>query len=152
MRQRSSFQSLVASAFALVVVGGLFVPTTVGCKNCEKWLSLPAPNPLEVAPGAVPSILDCTSKGGCPPAIGTRHLVACGNYTFLNDDDKEFQQDTCAYELDPALIDPQTDPQQVSESHDCGYPCSFDLQDDDTRCIIAPNGILTCRQLDCRPT
>lgn len=151
MRTRSIPRSFVAATLAFSVLGGVFLPAAVGCRNCDKWLSLPSPNPLEITDGHIPTIIECESKGGCPPAIGTRHLIACGNYAFTNDDDKVFKQDTCAYELDPTLIDPQEDPQQIADSHDCGYPCSFDMSDPDTRCIATPNGILACRQLECRP-
>ncbi|MFO0614497.1 MAG: hypothetical protein U0414_18070 [Polyangiaceae bacterium] len=151
MRTRSIPRAVALSTLALALFGGFVLPVAPGCKHCDKWLSYPSPKPLGVAEGQTLTIIECETTGGCPPALGTRHLVACGNWSFTNDDDKIFKQDTCAYELDTTLIDPQEDSGQVADSHECGYPCSFDPKDDDTRCIVTPNAILTCRQLDCLP-
>jgi hypothetical protein len=153
LRTRSIPRTLFATAVSVVALGALVLPPALGCKHCDKWLSYPSPKPLGLTAGQTLTVIECETTGGCPPALGTRHLVACGNYAFTNDDDKILKQDTCAYELDPTLIDPQEDPDQVADtSHDCGYPCSFDTSDDDTRCIVTPNAILVCRQLDCLPS
>lgn len=144
-------RALLAAAATLTLVGGVFLPAALGCNNCPKWLSLPAPKELDLSDGHTPTILECEADAGCPAALGTRHLVACGVYSYTKDDDSVVKQLQCAYDLDPELIDPQDDPSQLVDSHDCGYPCTFDPADPNTRCVSATNGFLTCRQLDCRP-
>jgi hypothetical protein len=101
-------------------------------------------------PGEKLTVSDCEVRGGCPAANGTRVLVECGEYSYTNANDKTVKEEQCEYEVDQSLADPRGDSEQVTDTHDCGLPCTFDPSDTETRCITAPNGYLGCYQSYCK--